>query len=442
MDGKVIQKIEEAFSQYLIGNLRDKDLEETLVTYLQIGLSNKKFSISIDTKKGNQFYGMNVYPSPQAIEEICDKVCNSQSMSFIELCKRWEGIEEWVIIIDPKCFDRNYINFNPSELTAMLLHEVGHVIISDQPIESFYRAYREANLQMKTAEKTSKKIFYMFYTIPLAIACSQKFWFNGKNDLKLEMKADKTLLQTGYAEHLVSAFDKIIKVIGSTNNTNDNRQYEKVYSSCIWCNQNVIDVSKRRDMLKDELYYIGIRNQNAYISARCYRVLDFLGARLRERYTGAVVESFLETTQKIDSGEIAFEQYILEWDPKRMMKLENLMYGVKPATEGVLNRRKNYRLELPSQYDIDRIAVEIDKIENHYDRVYVLDMIYAQIERLNDFEEAISFDKQKAKSYAGRIKQMREELAKLREITLAKKNLQKDYKLFVRLPAAAADYEG
>ena len=69
----------------------------------------------------------------------------------------------------------------------------------------------------------------------------------------------------------------------------------------------------------------------------------------------------------------------------------------------------------------------------------MLDLIYEQIEKLNDFEEAISMDETKSKKWAPKIEEMRQRLATLRKTVLSKNIAKKEYKVFVKYPEG---YEG
>ena len=94
--------------------------------------------------------------------------------------------------------------------------------------------------------------------------------------------------------------------------------------------------------------------------------------------------------------------------------------------------------KLPSDYDIDMIAVEIDRMQNHHDRLYVLDLIYAKIDQINNFMEssknAGTFNtyKNKCASQLKRLDQLRLELLNKRVSTAG-------YKVIVNYPVG---YEG
>lgn len=443
LPNRAIELIENTFSDYMIGKINEKAFLSKLETALD-NLpfnSEKSFSVNISKNKsmGKDFFGFNVFPEIDKLEGICNKIANDD-VKFKDIVKHWRSIKEWEIVIDSLVFDRSFIAFNPKELTAMLLHEIGHVTQSDEPIEQFYRAYLESKSRLKNADKVSKKVLYILYTIPLAVACTSRRWVNDKNEIKLEISADKSLIETGYAEHLINAFDKIIKASGSINRSED-MNYKEIESNVEWANMNIVDVIKRRDKLKDSLYYKAIQTNSGYIQALCTRILNFLGVRMRERYTGAVAESCM--LNELINGEITLETHVPFYDIKKFGQIESRIVreqnALEVANEAFFNKRKNSKVNIPDEYDLDRIYVAIDDIQNNYDKVYVLDLIYEQIEKLNDFEEAISMDETKSKKWAPKIEEMRQRLATLRKTVLSKNIAKKEYKVFVKYPEG---YEG
>lgn len=443
LSDRAIELIETTFSDYMIGKINEKTFLNKLTTALDnLPFNSKKeFNVSMDKAKGmrREFFGFNVFPSIDKLEVTCSMIANEDA-KFTDIVKRWRSIDSWEIVIDSMLFDRTFIAFNPKELTAMLLHEIGHVTQSDEPIEQFYRAYLEAKSRMKAADKISKRALYMLYTIPLAVACTSRRWVNDKNELNLEISADKSLIETGYADCLVSAFDKIIKAAGSIDVTS-NMNYKKIESNVEWANSNIVDVVKRRDKLKDALYYKAIQSNSGYIQALCTQILDTLGVRMRERYTGYVAESCM--LPELIEGKITLEQYVPVFDNKIYGAIEAKIIRDQSryviATEAFFNKRKNAKVDLPDEYDLDRIFVAIDDIQNNYDKVYVLDMIYENIEKLNNFEEAIAMDEYKAKKWAPKIQELRTRLDTLRKTVLNKNIAKKEYKVFVKVPEG---YEG
>ena len=128
---------------------------------------NKEFDIQITNQRmGEKFFGMRVFPKIEALDDFCKDLVNEDSdklIKFNELTKRWKTIDSWFLELDNTLFERNVINFTPKELVALTLHEIGHVIYSDSPVEGFYRAYREAKVRMTISERATQKLMYNMY---------------------------------------------------------------------------------------------------------------------------------------------------------------------------------------------------------------------------------------------------------------------------------------
>lgn len=442
---KALTLMDDSYNKYLVGDISQAEMCRNLAAALSsfpYDAGKKEFTVQVTSNKtGNEkFFGMRVYPDIEEMDDFCkDLVNEGDKIRFTDIVKKWKKIDKWFLEIDGTCFDRNQFNFNPKELTALTLHEIGHIIYSDKPIEGFYRAYQEVKARMNSSDKATQKLMYDIYMIPLTLACMQRRWVNGKNEVQLEIIADKTVVELGYGQYLLEALDKITRAIGSLNSQNNQ---DELSSSMNWCQQNIADIMKRKEQLKDELYYRAVRTKSNYMKAMTIIILDKLGFKLRERYTGYVVENTIELLSDPD----VMQKYMPIVDAMESAKFDkfyNMMHSSNSiAMEAIFNKRKKVKVELPSQYEIDAIAVEVDKITNHHDRIYVLDLIYEVLERINNFEEAISPDPSLVKKWSAKIRQMKDELEALRQAVLAKKTFATSYKFFVKLPEAASDYEG
>lgn len=442
---KALTLMDDSYNKYLVGDISQAEMCRNLAAALSsfpYDAGKKEFTVQVTSNKtGNEkFFGMRVYPDIEEMDNFCkDLVNEGDKIRFTDIVKKWKKIDKWFLEIDGACFDRNQFNFNPKELTALTLHEIGHIIYSDKPIEGFYRAYQEVKARMNSSDKATQKLMYDIYMIPLTLACMQRRWVNGKNEVQLEIIADKTVVELGYGQYLLEALDKITRAIGSLNNQNNQ---DELNSSMNWCQQNITDIMKRKEQLKDELYYRAVRTKSNYMKAMTIIILDKLGFKLRERYTGYVVENTIELL----SDPEVMQKYMPIVDVMESAKFDkfyNMMQSSNSiAMEAIFNKRKKVKVELPSQYEIDAIAVEVDKITNHHDRIYVLDLIYEVLERINNFEEAISPDPSLVKKWSAKIRQMKDELEALRQAVLTKKTFVTSYKFFVKLPEEASDYVG
>jgi len=437
---RVLEIMTNTFSDYLMKKIDSHKLEERISTALsniEINGKTKNFEISIVSNNHKEpFFGMRIFPIISDSDIIVKALVNDRK-SFKEIYGMWKEIKNFYVEIDSQCFDRNSVNFIPQELTALIIHELGHVVHSENTVEVFYRAYQEAYMRMKIAEKASLKFLYLLYTIPLASSCMLRGWINGKNEIKVEMFADSFLKEYNYSEFLVSAIGKIIKNFGNSGTeVTDVQRDSKIEESVNWCNLNIVDLTRRKNKLKDDLFFKTAKTNSSYIKALMVKILTDLGAKMHESYSGAVVES---TIDRIIEKDFVLN-YNTSFDLKKIGVFERAIENTLATAYAVaLEAHSNKLIKPPSQYDIDAISVEADRIENHNDRIYVLDLIYHKESEISDFIELISSDHNLQKRYSGTATSMIDQLENIRKIVLSKKSFNKNYKVFVRYPEG---YEG
>jgi hypothetical protein len=171
------------------------------------------------------------------------------------------------------------------------------------------------------------------------------------------------------------------------------------------------------------------------------------GTVIRERKTGIAFESLDDAFRAIEESDApVLENFIIEKDSKSTVNLETLLLRTEklPAYEGLIMSDRNKtekelkRLKV-SDYDIDIIFVEIEKIQNPYDKVFTLDLIYNISEKLDVLEDMSEYDDSIKRKYLPKIKGWREKLAIARNKCLNKDISEKQYGLYVPVPKG---YEG
>ena len=445
--------LDDIFSSYLLKNSTQREFCRDASNFLS-GISAKsgrpkKISVSIvDNSKCEKepFFGMRIFPETYEMDKLLNSMLNpeNQTVSLKKIVDQWRVIPNWVMEIDSRVFERMSINFNPQELTAMALHEVGHTIYSDRKIEGFYRALRECQIRHDAARRASAKILYFLYMIPLTLACGMKNWSVTSEDLREEIFADQSVQKLGYSEHLISAYEKIIKSYGSSTVISRKENEDSIKSSVTWCELNLTDLVRRKNKLKDELYATGSSTNSSFIRTVVQKIMKALKIRASERYSGNVVMESL-SLESFDDPTTFVNENCLEYDKIEFAKLTNAIeamirsekHSVAVATEGFF--RRNKKDEVPSQLDVDTIFVEVDRIENHADRRYVLDLIYNQEEKIERFKERFQYDDSLRRKYEHKMEAMLKELASMRQAVLDKRSFDKRYKVFVKCPAG---YEG
>ena len=439
--------MDEIYSRYMMD--RDeivfcKDAEK----FFNSVMSNDKKMLTVtivncskDVKE--PFFGMRIFPAADEVDAICQDILDDKLAPIGRIIDRWKHISNWELEIDSRVFDRMVINFNPQELTAMTLHEIGHIIYSETKPEQFYRAYRSCRLQMSTTNLAGAKVMYFLYQIPLYIACGLKDWQITSRDMNEELFADSSVKKLGYGEHLVSSYEKIIKTYGNAiANRDEHAQDAEIEQSITWCNLNVSDLVHRKNKLKDELYYTGSKTNSPYIRRLFRNIMKKLGLVTKNRYNGNIV---LESSAIIfdDATEFVTQNELI-YDIKLFGKLQNRMNSaMESATlqiaQEAFGKNKKDQLKPPTQLDIDTIFVEVDRMQNHADRRYVLDLIYDQEEKIERFKEQFKYNPSLENKYADKFEGYLRDLSSMRKAVLAKRSFDQQYKVFVKYPVG---YEG
>lgn len=151
------------------------------------------------------FFGMCVYPhvTPNAVSDAFTSSKSKGRYNF-----------DYMVEFDSKLFEE-LNGFTGSELTAILLHEVGHIAIDEsnnaEVISDFVNEYittKDTTISIKNVSNASELLRYAY------IRTIQKLnsIFNKNQE---EFRADRFAIDMGYGPSLESAFVKILKAKGS-----------------------------------------------------------------------------------------------------------------------------------------------------------------------------------------------------------------------------------
>ena len=435
--------IETGFEKYLI----DKD-SKVLCSYLEAGLHkliSKSFHITIvNNDRKEPFFAMRVFPDVMWIEDTCRRIISNDKVALLDIYQAWSDIPKWEIEIDAQIFNRFELTLNPKELTAILLHEIGHVLMSGEPVERFYRTFLECQLMSKSDIRPIQKALYFIYSLALSVSCLQKSYMSKHDGIKIELKADRYVLTKGYGEYLISALDKIVRAYGCslTGGSPDvNRMDSELKENILWCNLNIINLTVRRNEIAKQIHVRVSRRTNGYfknLGADIIKKVGFIPkdkfSNVHDAFATESISSFIE----METDEFA-TQY--EWVPyfEQYVKITGSIQSYQHSYDAAMEAfSPDIRKMMPSQYDIDCIGVEIDRIETQSDRIYVLDLIYANLDKIQKCRDKMN-KYTTLQTYSTQLDDMERQLTDYRKMVLAIHDLGKDYKFFVKYPKG---YEG
>lgn len=370
------------------------------------GSNTKCADISIEKNDGVLF-GMRVYPYIESIEKISklvvDPKIDTAKMTQL-ITTKFNNNMEYVIEIDEKLLYNKLYDFKPSEITAILLHEIGHIIIDTDFYADLKSYYNEAlikcdNLDLSKATFSEKDIIVGSLFVLSAIE-KTRIQNIALNNIKLEKMADKFVVDSGYGDNLLSAIDKF------------NSIYSKAYKK-----------TKVNDVLKTEAetfaqlnsifetrreYVISLMDNESRKTKSPFmkRILDRLKPKKHKRF--AINESVSYVKPMLMDKEYLSESFIKDW-------------LIKPHKV--------------SQRDIDDLKIEAQRMENFDDKSILVFKIHKRIDQIKKH-----IDSGNVKDSDIAIgKQYIEQLEKLLKEVMMFDARTKRYGVFIKYPKG---YEG
>ena len=175
---------------------------------------NKKVSANLVHTKKENFFGMAVTPDTSTVEKISYAVANAEG-TVDTIKDLWKKATSWRLDIDDALFKI----LSAEELTAVTLHEIGHIVDTDSVPTRLYNIVQfglATNPVVQRAMVISKQVYSKFLSIPVNSACGMYY---DKSSIRKEIKADNMAVVNGYKDALVSGMSKIENHIKNTNAT-------------------------------------------------------------------------------------------------------------------------------------------------------------------------------------------------------------------------------
>lgn len=167
-----------------------------------------KISLCYEDKSvGTPIFGMAVYPDTPVVDKIVELVAMGGENSAKEISILWAKNKIWTIELDCRIFKYKYISLTPEELTALYLHELGHITSSNSvPMRiTNILQYEIVKGTMTNKAILRNKVFSGILKLPILNTCVMD---NDKNALVEEIRADKFAVKAGYKKDLISALNK------------------------------------------------------------------------------------------------------------------------------------------------------------------------------------------------------------------------------------------
>ena len=212
-----------------------------------------KFTINVipATFPEKGMFVMSVFPDMSTMEKIIDSLMSENRNKDKVINSLWQKNKNWTIEIDERILTNPGINANEKELTALLMHEVGHIACSNALPSRIITImqYEVAKTNMRNKMLFKDKLFGKILCLPILNACIADD--KGKAGLKKEIAADSFAKKMGYQKDLASILKKMTNVKPESvnaNNTKDVNMKELMDFS----KQTIDQLRQRQDQLVEK----------------------------------------------------------------------------------------------------------------------------------------------------------------------------------------------
>lgn len=182
---------------------------------------DKRFVVSvIESPPTDELYGMSVRPSQAYTDQLVSMMLDDEKWHIVVFS--WKDIKDWVIDIDKRMIKKE-VGMNATELTTILLHEIGHIVLNTsfgaKLGNTFRRQLAQAGFEVTNMARQS--FFSKIMQLPLINLMSTSR-YKDDGQLKEEIKADKfAAVNPRYREALISAIGKMMEVQPVSTSTSD-----------------------------------------------------------------------------------------------------------------------------------------------------------------------------------------------------------------------------
>ena len=370
LNRNMINDIEASF-QLLKEDKSNLEAIDRIKKSLESGLPDFVFNISVTPIEKNErdlYFIMSVFPDESTVDKIITSITNDDT-DIQAIQRLWQLNKVWNIEIDERILQDKLIGFTPSELTAMLLHEIGHIVISTSIPSRVSIIIKYELLKSKFSNRMmlKDKIFRSILSIPILDACVSDYT-RTISSIKDEVEADSFAAKMGYRRDLITALKKVMVVSKSAGQQSVN---DKIVSGVRLALSTVSDLEKRNiELSKNRLF--GFREE-----ASSQYIKDF-------------VESYIDKIYGIDESNSTFTNRRLDYF---------IECGQKTIQDGYYTEFFLFKKELKriDPVEIDYIGSKISSIQDENDRMMIISYIHHKLDLVDYYIEIMSNPKTAAR---------------------------------------------
>ena len=369
-------------------DLKEKSTNTTALKNIESQLKDvfhKNITVQVvNTKPTDTFFVMSIFPEQSTLNKVVECIVNQQPDEMVK--KVWDSTENWTIEIDKRILTGNPISLTAEELTALVLHEIGHIVYSNALPHRITHVmkleYARASMNVKAL--LNNKLFQKLLSLPIVNGCTYDN-YKTKDNIKDELKADVFVTKMGYSDALETA---LTKFIGSRKDIKKdiNKTSQNVYN----------------DMKRVTLFSLDcIENFEKRKAKLVQKNLSKLLLNTPSKYIGNVIRS-------IELGLTKTHNDSMDSDETRMEYVEESANNIIDEFIALeFFEIIGKKLKRINPIEIDYIEMEIDKIRTNDDKMLLLSYTYSKINKVQYYLDILNSPKY-SKKY--RIPNSKEEL--------------------------------
>lgn len=332
---------------------------------------NAEFCIKfVDPLSYSPLFVMSIFPEVSTMDKIIKNITDSSDTSSATIKSLWEKNKVWTIEIDNRILDNSVINLTNRELTALLLHEIGHVKCSNSISNrlSMILQYEYAKTGAKEKLLLREEVFRQIMTLPVLNALVSVDKKSGK-EIKNEIKADSFARSMGYTIDLGNALKKLLQC---NKYAKDKTVDERIRNAANF-SINTINQLKERDV---KLSHSGLLN----FTANSY-----------SPFVKESAESMLMNT----FGSLE-ENNIEESVQDHILKMVDVLSGESAMYEFFSSGTK--RLKRIDPAELDYIEIKMREMKTENDKMMLISYLHSKIDII-DYYISILDDPALSKKY-------------------------------------------
>lgn len=294
-----------------------------------------------DNKVKSYFFGAHIIPTEKECYKLADNIARVNKNIKFEQCS------EFVIELDSKLIYT--LDATPEEITAVILHEIGHkVFYSKNKVQMKEKliATLLANGALSSVAIITQMLAYRFilFTLILNFFAST---FSNALSIKEEIDSDSFAVRYGYGAALNSVIQQIMDNSRSFNTFGFARSKDKEDEALTkWCFNSIIGFKFRQKAIRKDLEFMLKSEQNP-------EVRKIINAQI------SMVDNMVKRNKGLKGLSVMNDE--------RIRLGESFSAFAEMSSKGI------------SYLELDELEVEIERIRDPEDKLYVVSRIHKDL---------------------------------------------------------------